>query len=160
MLFDRSRIVTIESDVERIWLSAKIFDAQKKLRADPPEETISQQLYVLGAENFVDHVLDEVVIPEIDYPDAPPTHLFVCDALDGVFLMRLPASEKQTGYIARLDRKDTLEAPKLSVLPILVFPKILRSGKTYAMKMDDGLVEVSFQDECLRLDIKEEKGLA
>ena len=158
MLFDRSRIVIIESDVERIWLSAKIFDAQKKLRADPSEETSNQELNILGVPYYVDHIQEGLARDGLEYGDAPPTHLFVCDALDGVFLMKL--SEGILGYIARIDKKDLLENTFVSSLPVLVFPKILRSGKTYTMKLDDGLVEVSFQDECLRLDIKEEKGLA
>lgn len=153
MFFDRSRIVTIESDVERIWIAAKLFDAQKKLRADPSEETNNQELKFLGVSYYVDHILEGLARDGLEYGDAPPTHLFVCDALDGVFLMRL--SEGLLGYIARIDKKDLLENTFVSGLPVLVFPKLLRSGKTYRMTMGDDCLNVFFKDDVLQIQVEE-----
>lgn len=153
MFFTRNRIQVIESDVERIWLAAGIFDCQKKLRASPPEEARDLTYGVKEVKHYVDHILEGEFSEALLNSEAQPTHFFVCDALDGVFVMKL-SGEQSLGYIARIDHKHLLEDSRLSGLPILVFPKVLRSGKTYKMTLEDGEVDVFFTDNKLYLKVK------
>ena len=153
MLFERSRIQIIESDVERIWLIAGIFECNKKLHATPSVESPDRVYVICGKNNVVDHQLEDVARQGIENGDVLPTHLFACDALDGVFLMKL-SGESQVGYIVRVDHKDILSLPAISRLPILTTPKVLKSGKTYSLSMDDGEVSMFFAEDKLCLKVR------